>query len=778
MPHDRQHTGQKWNAGVLWLVFALCFPIMAHSQDTLSEPAWKDVKEVLDKRCVVCHSCYDAPCQLKLTSPQGILRGASQQPVYHTERLSDAQPTRLGIDATTVAGWRDLGFFSVTRDPQQAEASANLIERYLELGRQTPLSTNAPVPQALELAVDRTLVCPTPDQFDAFAKNNPLAGMPYAAAALGDDEYATLAAWARAGAVVPTVQTEVPEDIQRQLAEWEAFLNASDMRTQLMSRYLYEHLFLAHLYFVGDDPRRFFQLVRSRTPYGQEIDVIATRRPFDSPGDGPFYYRLRVIDETIVHKEHLVYSLGADRMARYQELFLDSDWTLAGLPPYGDAEGGDPFTTFASLPPRSRYQFLLDDALFFVRSFIRGPVCHGATAVDVIEDRFWVSFLDPDADLSVTDPSFLQDGAAFLELPVAQVDRGKLGDLHGLSHKNQVRYLEFRDARYRASPAHQQGFGYDAIWDGEGTNTNALLTVFRNFDNASAMTGFHGAIPETAWVIDYPVFERIYYDLVAGFDVFGRIEHQLATRLYMDELRMESEDLFLTFMPRESRPEIHKSWYSGPLAQLHTYWHQRRVDDTFPTGIAYATNQPKQEFLLALLARGGGLWPLSDPINRCTDETCRDQALRTIAAEPGHWAKFFPDLSVLIIETPDKEDQIFTIAHDKAHSNIAFLFHEPSRRQPDEDVLTILPGLFGSYPNFFFRVPQAQLDVFTEEVKSIATQEDYLTLVNNFGVRRTSPNFWPSSDQLHQAFAASDPLQAGIFDLNRYKDPKPDDTPE
>ena len=28
----------------------------------------KSVKPVLEKRCVVCHGCYDAPCQLKLSS--------------------------------------------------------------------------------------------------------------------------------------------------------------------------------------------------------------------------------------------------------------------------------------------------------------------------------------------------------------------------------------------------------------------------------------------------------------------------------------------------------------------------------------------------------------------------------------------------------------------------------------------------------------------------------------------------------------------------------------
>ena len=33
------------------------------------------VQPLLDRRCVVCHACYDAPCQLKLSSPEGIERG-------------------------------------------------------------------------------------------------------------------------------------------------------------------------------------------------------------------------------------------------------------------------------------------------------------------------------------------------------------------------------------------------------------------------------------------------------------------------------------------------------------------------------------------------------------------------------------------------------------------------------------------------------------------------------------------------------------------------------
>jgi len=47
---------------------------------------WSAVKPVIDKRCVVCHACYDAQCQLKMSSIEGIERGASAQTVYRSTR--------------------------------------------------------------------------------------------------------------------------------------------------------------------------------------------------------------------------------------------------------------------------------------------------------------------------------------------------------------------------------------------------------------------------------------------------------------------------------------------------------------------------------------------------------------------------------------------------------------------------------------------------------------------------------------------------------------------
>ena len=728
--------------------------------------------DVLNKRCVVCHGCYDAPCQLKLSSPEGWLRGASKQKVYDSSRLDDAPMTRLGIDAKTVPGWRAKGFFDVVG----AHDGPSVLEQLLLAGRKTEFKLGAPLPDGIDISTLRANTCAMPGKVKDYLKEHPQGGMPFAMAPLADDDYRTLLTWARDGAPASDTDKNLPESIYRSVHAIETFLNRGDTRSKLVARYLFEHLFLAHLHLEGDDQSRFFRVIRSRTASGSPADEIASRRPFDDPG-GPFHYRLILIDSTILHKEHMVYEIGPKRLNRYEELFLKSEWDLASLPPYSTAAGGNPLSTFREIPARSRYQFLLDDALYFVRSFIRGPVCYGQVAVNVIEDRFWVSFLTPDADLSVTDPGFLETAIPILELPVAQTN-GKLSKrLEGFLSLGPVKYQEFRKGQYEQKFKVDGGPDYGDIWNGDGTKVDARLTVYRNFSSASVVTGFVGAVPETAWVIDFPLFERIYYNLVAGFDVFGNVEHQLTTRLYMDSLRREGERNFLSFLPPQVRKPMHESWYQGPLVNLVDHWKESALDTQSPTGIDFKTGHTKTEFLTELLREPAGLWAEYDPINRCSGSTCAADdtpagQLRPLSVKPAPFAKFLPDISVLLVET-GHEAQVFTLVHDMAHSNVAFIFNEDLRREPQNDSVTVVPGQFSSYPNFMFKVSHVQLPTFVETVRAIRSQDDYLKLVERFGIRRTDPAFWIEFDRIQAALRDQDELQAGLLDLNRYRDPKP-----
>ena len=77
---------------------------------------------------------------------------------------------------------------------------------------------------------------------------------------------------------------------------------------------------------------------------------------------------------------------------------------------------------------------------------------------------------------------------------------------HRKNERNKYRFLRGQAYRDRQP----QGPCLQDLWDGDGVNDNASLTVFRNFDNAMVTKGFAGAVPKTLWVMDYPLLERNY----------------------------------------------------------------------------------------------------------------------------------------------------------------------------------------------------------------------------------------------------------------------------
>src|SRR5262249_4190115 len=110
----------------------------------------RDVRPLLEHRCLVCHGCYDAPCQLKLDSYQGLARGSTKEQIYSTARFSPATLSRLFEDAQTTAGWRALGFSPVMPDQENAsegDRRAGVLARILALKKQHPLPAGKVLPE-------------------------------------------------------------------------------------------------------------------------------------------------------------------------------------------------------------------------------------------------------------------------------------------------------------------------------------------------------------------------------------------------------------------------------------------------------------------------------------------------------------------------------------------------------------------------------------------------------------------------------------------------------
>ncbi|WPO48060.1 fatty acid cis/trans isomerase [Pseudomonas sp. S1Bt23] len=731
----------------------------------------RDIQPIFTEKCVACHACYDSACQLNLGSGEGAARGASKIPVYDGERSKAQTPTRLFYDASGKHAWQGMGFYSVL-DAQGSQAA--LMARMLELGHKTPLQPNAKLPDNIVLGLNRENMCAQPAEFDGYAKAHPREGMPLAVTGLTDQQYQTLQRWLASGAPIDEQGLAPSAREAMQVLQWENLLNAPGARESLVARWLFEHWFLAHIYFEGGEPGHFFQWVRSRTPSGQPIDLINTRRPNDDPGT-QVYYRLWPVQGVIVHKTHITYPLSAAKMARVKTLFYSGDYQVTALPGYGPGRRANPFETFEAIPAKARYQFMLDNAEYFVRTFIRGPVCRGQIATDVIRDNFWALFQAPEHDLYITDPAYRGQATPLLAMPGQNDDVGSVLSLWLAYRDKRNEYEILRRDSYADAPPPS----WSTLWAG---NDNALLSIFRHFDSASVTKGLIGEVPQTMWLFDYPLLERTYYQLAVNFDVFGNVSHQAQTRLYFDLIRNGAEQNFLRLMPAGTREDFLDDWYqnSGKFKMWLDY---ESIDDDKASALVLDEKDPKRDFANQLLNRYGDLNARPDPINRCDGAYCSrpnidpalqnaEQALSGLVSRPAAGMRvidLLPEATMLRIQAPSGKRVFYSMLRNRAHSNVAFLLGESLRYQPGLDTLTIYPGVLSSYPNFIFNIPTGQVPEFVAEMENAKDAHRFEKIVERWGIRRSHPQFWQYFHDQTQYILETDPKEAGVLDMNRYE---------
>ncbi|WP_277591405.1 fatty acid cis/trans isomerase [Pseudomonas chlororaphis] len=731
----------------------------------------RDIQPIFTEKCVACHACYDSACQLNLGSGEGAARGASKIPVYDGERSKAQTPTRLFYDASGKHAWQGMGFYSVL-DAQGSQAA--LMARMLELGHKTPLQPNAKLPDNIVLGLNRENMCAQPAEFDGYAKAHPREGMPLAVTGLTDQQYQTLQRWLASGAPIDEQGLAPSAREAMQVLQWENLLNAPGARESLVARWLFEHWFLAHIYFEGGEPGHFFQWVRSRTPSGQPIDLINTRRPNDDPGT-QVYYRLWPVQGVIVHKTHITYPLSAAKMARVKTLFYSGDYQVTALPGYGPGRRANPFETFEAIPAKARYQFMLDNAEYFVRTFIRGPVCRGQIATDVIRDNFWALFQAPEHDLYITDPAYRGQATPLLAMPGQNDDVGSVLSLWLAYRDKRNEYEILRRDSYADAPPPS----WSTLWAG---NDNALLSIFRHFDSASVTKGLIGEVPQTMWLFDYPLLERTYYQLAVNFDVFGNVSHQAQTRLYFDLIRNGAEQNFLRLMPAGTREDFLNDWYqnSGKFKMWLDY---ESIDDDKASALVLDEKDPKRDFANQLLNRYGDLNARPDPINRCDGAYCSrpnidpalqnaEQALSGLVSRPAAGMRvidLLPEATMLRIQAPSGKRVFYSMLRNRAHSNVAFLLGESLRYQPGLDTLTIYPGVLSSYPNFIFNIPAGQVPEFVAEMENAKDAHRFEKIVERWGIRRSHPQFWQYFHDQTQYILETDPKEAGVLDMNRYE---------
>ena len=329
-----------------------------------------------------------------------------------------------------------------------------------------------------------------------------------------------------------------------------------------------------------------------------------------------------------------------------------------------------------------------------------------------------------------------------------------------------------------------EGQGYDAIWKGNKASDSPILTVYRHFDSASVHKGVLGGLPRTMWVMDYPQLERIYYALVAGFDVYGTLGHQLAIRLYMDGLREEGESYFLGFMPEGQRRPMMESWYKGVKPKDVTYY-----DAGIPTKIEFKTDDPKREFIEEIvnnrilpevgitfdtvnyMQAGHEFPPLPDQYETMADYL---QAFRSVSKPGTEFFTLVNDFNANVvyirIRKNDGTDAVVSLIINRWHDNVRYMFGEESILDPSKDNADFLVGFHGSYPNYFIDIHQDDLPDFFDLLTNLnkIDVDEARTRFNKYGVNRANKDFWEHYDWFQERFNKDQPVQSGLFDLNRY----------
>ena len=763
---------------IITIFFTACSvkPLAPIQFDTIKEEVsfMNEIKPILDKRCVSCHSCYNSPCQLKLSSFEGLQRGSSKEDIY-ANRLNAANPTRLFTDAINEKQWREKGFFSIAEELRDSKES--IMMRYLFQKDKNPLNIGEYSPET-----DEVVCAKDKDELAQFFDDNPHKGMPYGFPALEKKEYTLLMTWLKQGYKDDTPKNTIPKKEQTQIFQFEKFLNNKDIKHKVSARYIYEHLFLAHISF-DDKSENFYELIRSRTPSKKDIKIIATKFPYDNI-DGEFYYRFRKIESTIVHKTHMVYKLNDAKLLRYKELFIDTKWVVKPyIASYDKNIAANALEVFEQIPAKSRYQFLLDNVHYIIMTFIRGPVCKGQIALNVIQDHFWVMFMDPKYDLSVQDKFFLHDNIKNLFIPNQYGDNPSILDTTSIldNYELTTKYQNNKSKIYKQY--YPNGLDINSIWKGniqkDKEHNDSILTIYRHFNSASVHKGALGNIPKTLWVIDYPLLERIYYSLVAGFDVFGNTPHQLMVRTHMDRLRIEGESNFLEYLPKESRTNYFNSWYQGWLAsQLSVY-----VPSSTNSAIKYKTNSYKEEFIediftytnnkkdsINFIDKGYKISEIKKVYNskKEIEETLKSLTLPNTSEIIKTFTGSKANLAHIRIKMNKGDDLVYSMVINRWHKNVALLFDEDSRLNSSKDTVNYIKGFIGSYPNAYVEVNQDELNEFFNLIKNYKDTPLNKKNIFKYVVNRANPNFWNTSDWFNDEFKKRDTINYGLMDLNRY----------
>ena len=473
----------------------------------------RQVRPLLERRCVVCHACYDAPCQLKLTSWDGIARGGIEGAGLQGPAARGARPpgcTRTPRLHVGVARARLLP------GPERARPGPRG-----EPGGQPAVSAagaEAPAPDAgrwrccrhrFELSLDAERKCPRLEQHAGYEKDQPLWGMPYGMPPLDDAEHALLERWLAAGAPAeraPAVAGGGAEPgpavggvLQRRLAASSSWSRATCSST-CSSRTCTSRAIRSGGSSTSCARGRRRASPSNASPPGGPMTRPACRGCITAWSSIPRASSTRRTCPTPSARH------GCGAGAR-----CSSSRATRSLPcpAYDPDDGGEPVRRVpraarAGTAPVPAGRRPLPHHDFHQGAGVPGPgrpQRHQRSLLDRVHRS--------GRSGRPARPSSSRPSAGSCACRWRGRARTRSWRAGGGTWRARRRTCRRSPTFWSAQLGPEEKVDLDLVWDGDGVNPNAALTVFRNFDAATVVTGLVGPPPKTTWVLSYPLFERI-----------------------------------------------------------------------------------------------------------------------------------------------------------------------------------------------------------------------------------------------------------------------------
>jgi len=127
------------------------------------------------------------------------------------------------------------------------------------------------------------------------------------------------------------------------------------------------------------------------------------------------------------------------------------------------------------------------------------------------------------------------------------------------------------------------------------------------------------------------------------------------------------------------------------------------------------------------------------------------------------------EINVILVRImmDDGSNYVRSIVINRWHDNVNSLFNG-EQHDSKKDTMDVIKGSVGSYPNLFAVVKYDDLPDFFDALNHFDGSSKYKEKLKKYFISRSDEKFWDTFDWFQNHFNEANPVQAGLYDLNRY----------